>query len=114
MASATEGLFTPDQLRTLAAVSQRGAGAGVTTAWMFQGAGAMLFFVLFWRSRYVPRAVAGVGIVGSALLVAASAVMFVYPEYTNPLKLVGVPGMLAEIVTALWLLIRGLQPRAPR
>jgi Domain of unknown function (DUF4386) len=112
MASATEGLFAPEQLRTLAAVSQRGAGAGVTTAWMFQGAGAMLFFMLFWRSRFVPRAVAGVGIVGSALLVAASAVMFVLPERTNELKLLGVPGMLAEVVTAVWLLTKGLQPRA--
>jgi hypothetical protein len=37
-ASATEGLFTAEQLRTLAAVSQQGANAGVWIAWMFLGA----------------------------------------------------------------------------
>jgi hypothetical protein len=94
------------------AVSQRAAGAGVTTAWMFLGAGSTLFFVLFLRSRYVPGAVARIGVVGSALLVAASIAMFVFPERTNELKLLGLPGLLAEVATALLLLFKGLQPRA--
>ena len=106
-----EGLFTIEQLRTLEAVTTRGAGAGVETAWMFLGAGNMLFFMLFLRSRYLPGALARLGIFGSALLVAASAAMFVFPQRINELKLLGVPMLLAEVVTALWLLIKGL-PRA--
>jgi hypothetical protein len=111
-ASGTEGLFTPQQLRTLVAVSLRAAGAGVTTAWMFLGAGSVLFFLLFLRSRYMPRALAGFGIYASALLVALAAVAFVLPQLTNELKLFALPSLLAEVATALWLLVKGLQPRA--
>jgi len=111
-ASETAGLFTTEQLRTLVAVTQRGAGAGVTTAWMFLGAGWMLVFLLFLRSRYLPRVLAGFGIVASALLVAMAVAVFVFPERTNELKLFGVPALLTEVVTAFWLLTKGLQPRA--
>jgi len=110
-ASATEGLFTTEQLRMLAGVIQQGANAGVTTSWMFMGAGYLLFFVLFLRSRYLPRALAGFGIFTSALLVALAAATFVFPERANELKLFAVPALLVEVATALWLLFKGL-PRA--
>jgi hypothetical protein len=111
-ASATEGLFTPEQLQTLVAVMKRGAGEGVELAWMFQAAGSVLFFLLFLRSRYVPTALAGFGIFGSALVIAMSVAMFVYPQYIAELKLMGLPGFVAEVVIAIWLLVKGLRPRA--
>ena len=111
IAPATESLFTTEQLSMLEAVTRRGAGAGVVTAWMLQAAGMLLFFVLFLRSRYLARALAWSGIITSPLLLAASAVMFVFPQRTNELKLTGLPSLLVEVVTALWLLIKGL-PRA--
>jgi hypothetical protein len=111
-ASATEGLFTTEQLHTLVTVSVRSFSAGVEVAWMFMGAGSLLFFLLFWRSRYLTGALAGLGILGSGLVVVMAATMFVFPERTNELKLVGLPNFLAEVVTALCLLIKGLQPRA--
>ena len=106
------GLFTTEQLGMLDAVTRRGAGAGVVTAWMLHAAGMLLFYVLLLRSRYLPRALAWSGIITSPLLLAASAVMFVFPQLTNELKLTGLPLLLVEVVTALWLLISGLQPRA--
>ena len=51
----------------------------------------MLLFLLFLRSRYLPTTLAGVGIVGSALVIAMSVAMFVYPRYIGELKLVGMP-----------------------
>ena len=110
--SATEGLFTTEQLRTLVSVMKQGANAGVHVAWIFQGAGATLFFLLFLRSRYLPRALAGLDIFYAALLIPMSAVMFVYPQYIGTLKLVMLPGFLAEVVTAIWLLVKGLRPPA--
>jgi CheY-like chemotaxis protein len=100
-ASATEGLFTSEQLQTLVAAMKRGAGEGVELAWMFQAAGSMLFFVLFLRSRYLPPALARFGIVGSALVIAMSVAMFVFPQYIAQLKLMGVPGFLTEVATTL-------------
>jgi len=92
--ASAEDLFTTEQLHTLSAVIQRGANAGVWTSWLLMDAGSLLFFVLFLRSGYLV------------------AVMFVFPERSNGLKVLGLPMFLAEVVTALWLLIRGLQPRA--
>ena len=112
-ASATEGLFTTEQLSTLVSVMTRAASEGVEVAWMFQGAGSTLFFLLFLRSRYLPGALARFGIVGTAVLVPISAVMFVYPQYIAQLKLVLLPGLVAEVATAIWLLVRGLRPREP-
>lgn len=110
-ASATEGLFTAEQLRTLVKVIQRAAGAGFSVSMMFLGLASTIFFLLFLRSRYLPRALAGLGVVGSVLLVGAAVGMFVFPESINELKLLGVPGLLAELGTAFWLLFKGL-PRA--
>jgi len=107
----TDGLFTAEQLQTLVLVARRSAGVGIQTAWMFQGLGSVLFYVLLWRSRYVPRAVAGVGAVGSGMIVLMAATMFVFPERINELKLLGLPGLFADVVMALWFLIKGL-PRA--
>jgi hypothetical protein len=111
-ASATGSLFTAEQLRALVAVIQRGAHSGVTTAWMLMGAGYVLFFLLFLRSRYLPRALASFGIFASALLVAVGIGAFVFPQRTDELKLFALPSLLAELATALWLLIKGLRPRA--
>jgi hypothetical protein len=112
VASATEGLFTTEQIRALVAMTQRGAGAGITIAWMSMSAGYVLFFLLFLRSRYLPRALAGFGILTSALLAAVAILTFVFSQRSNELKLFALPALLTEIATALWLLIKGLRPRA--
>jgi uncharacterized protein DUF4386 len=70
------------------------------------GAGYVLFFLLFLRSRYLPRALAGLGIFTSALLATLPVVMFVFPELNNALKLCLLPALLTEITTAIWLLSR--------
>lgn len=111
-ATETADLFAGEQLRTLSSVLQQGANAGVWTAWIFMGAGWLVFYLLFLRSRYLPGALARLGIIGAVLLVVVSFAMFVYPQQSNWMKVFGVPGLIAEIGTAFWLLIKGLQPRA--
>jgi hypothetical protein len=110
LASATAGLFTNDQLSTLVSAATRGGSEGVELAWIFQGAGSALFGLLFLRSRYVPRALAALQIIAGALLVIISAAMFLEPQYIGPLKLAGLPGLVGDVATAVWLL-KG--PRRP-
>ena len=112
LASATPDLFTTEQLHTLVTVGKQAFSAGVETAWMFMSMGSILFFVLFLRSRYLPRALAGFGIFGAALVLPMAIAMFVFPARTNELKLVGLPGFVAEVATAFWLLFKGPRPRA--
>jgi hypothetical protein len=35
-----------------------------------------------------------------------------FPERSNAMKVFGLPGFIAEVATASWLLLKGLQPRA--
>jgi hypothetical protein len=111
-ATETADLFTTEQLRTLSAAIQQGANAGVWTAWILQGAGSLLFFLLFLRSRYLPRPLAGFGIVACTLFLPVVAAMFLFPERSNAMKVFGLPGFIAEVATAFWLLFKGLRPRA--
>jgi hypothetical protein len=105
-------MFTTDQLGRMAAVTQQGANAGVYTAWIFMGLGATIFYALFLRSRYLPRALAGFSLFASILLVAVPMASFAYPQYQATLKALLLTGLLAELATALWLLIKGLQSEA--
>jgi hypothetical protein len=103
--------FTTEQLERLAAVTQQGANAGVYVAWIFIGLGGTLFFSLFLRSGYLPRALAGLGIVASMLLVVVPMGSFVYPQYAGTLKALLLLSLLSDIATALWLVIKGLPLR---
>ena len=109
---ASETLFTPEQLRMLSSLVQSGANAGVWIAWILQASGTLFFFRLFLRSRLLPRAVAGLGMIGSVMLALASAVMFVFSEGSNWMKVFGLPVFFAELVAAV-ILLRGLQPHTP-
>jgi hypothetical protein len=104
--------FTTEQLGRLAAMTQQGANAGVYTAWIFMGLGATIFYALFLRSRYLPRALAGLGVFASILLVAVPMMSFVYPQYQATLKALLITSLLAELATALWLLIKGIHSQA--
>ena len=109
LASASE-TFTPEQLGRLAAVTQHGSNTGVHTAWIFIGLSWALFYVLFRRAGYLPRALAGFGVFASLLLVAVPMGAWVYPQYLGTLKALLITSLLAELATAAWLLTRGLRP----
>ena len=104
--------FTTEQLGRMAAMTQQGANAGVYTAWIFMGLGSTIFYALFLRSRYLPRALAGFGVITSMLLVAVPMGSFAFPQYQATLKALLLTGLLSDLATALWLLIKGLHSEA--
>jgi hypothetical protein len=105
-------LFTTEQLGRMAAVTQQGANADIYIAWIFMGLGEAIFFALFLRSRYLPRALAGFGVFGSIILVAVPVGSFAFPQYGATLKPLLLTSLFAELATAPWLLIKGLQSEA--
>jgi hypothetical protein len=81
---------------------------------MFLGIGSAIFFYLFYKSRYIPRLLAGWGVFASVVMVFVSAAMILFPENSRMLQLGWGPLGIAEIGAALWLTIVGIrQPRAP-
>jgi hypothetical protein len=67
---------------------------------------------LWFKSRYIPRALAAFGVVSSAFAVGCSLALFINPAFD---KIVGLgwfdsPMGLFDIALSFWLLIKGLTP----
>lgn len=75
---------------------------------LFMGLGATVFFVLFWRSRLVPRVLAGLGLLTYVAMIAITLTSILVPGLSEGTKmLVYVPGGVFELAFGLWLLARG-------
>lgn len=107
--------FDAEGLQALARLSLNAYGDGYKVGFVFLGLGSALFSYLWLKSRYVPRALALLGIFSSLLLAACNFAFIVAPGL---LKVVG-PGYMApmgvfEIGMGFWLLLRGLRPAGER
>lgn len=94
---------------TAAARLLRGAqGLGFTVGFIFLGLGSTVFAYLLLKSRYVPRWLAGFGLVASPLLATCALLMIVFPGAASTLMVVSFAPMgLYEIGLGLWLWVRG-------
>ncbi len=108
----TSDVFSTDQLARLASVLQQGINTGIYISWMFMGLGYILFFLLFKRSGYLPRAISNFGVYASALLVVVPVISFIWPPYGGTLKPVLLLCLLSETAAALWLLTKGLRSQS--
>jgi hypothetical protein len=103
--------FDTRQLQVLARVFTGGQGFGLQIAFVFLGLGTTVFSYLWWKSRYIPRALAALGIFGALLLAIGTLVIMVFPG----LGAVGLTYMMPlgifEVGLGLWLLVKGI--RAP-
>ena len=86
-----------------------------TTDWVvfnsfaiFFGVGSSLFFYLFFQSTYIPRVLAGWGLLGSVLVPIVCFGCLMWPQHAKLLQLGWAPIGLAEILVGLWLLFKGL------
>lgn len=80
---------------------------------LFMGLGALLFFVLFWRSRLVPRVLAGLGLLTYGSMIGITIASILVPGLSEGTKmLVYAPGGVFELVFGLWLLVRGVRDGA--
>lgn len=69
--------------------------------------GAMMYYVLFYRSRLVPRWLAGWGMVGSLIILTATlSALFTETPVTGYTLLI-LPLAVQELVLAVWLLVKG-------
>jgi hypothetical protein len=104
--------FTPEQAQALAHSFVRVYADSFNVGFFFLGLGSAVFSYIWWKSRYIPRALAGLGVVGSLIMALMSVVIIIFP----PLARLGITYMLPmglyEFGLGFWLLIKGI--RAPR
>lgn len=100
---------------------------GMSVVMVFLGLDSILFFSLLFKSRYVPRALSGLGVVAYALILIQSFISILVPASASAQTMVNTvsmtmfaPSILFEVAIGLWLLIKGLKvagasgPQAPR
>jgi hypothetical protein len=106
--------FGPDQLRALARLYLNGSDA-YYVGLLFWALAATVGSYLWFKSNYIPRALAGFGIISSAWCVICTLVFYIFPHFTKVVNLwwFDSPMALFEIVLSLWLLFKGLGPSGP-
>jgi hypothetical protein len=106
--------FDTNQLAVLADLSSllslAPTGIATVVSVIFFSVGSAIFFYLFLRSAYIPRILAAGGIFASLFCLVMFVASLVVAQYSG--QLLGIGGLpigIAEIVTGLWLLIRGIK-----
>jgi hypothetical protein len=116
--------FQPRELQTLAHVFVGAQTSGYMIVLLFYGLGSTTYMYLLVRSRYVPKGLALLALVGSALVVLFSLVRMVFPALPAAasaavlalpavakvlLALIVVPIVVFEAALGLWLLVKGVR-----
>jgi len=102
--------FDTKQLQALARVfiSVRHEGGQIGS--VFLGLGSTVFAYLWWKSRYIPRGLAGWGIFSSLVLTIVLLIDMVFPGFAPLLSLAyWAPMFIFEVAMGVWLLFKGIQ-----
>jgi hypothetical protein len=107
-------VFGADLLQALARLSLGAHGAGLSVCFVFLGLGSTVFSYLWFKSNYIPKALAALGVFSSFLLAAGAFTSIIFPSLVKMLS----PGYMApmfvfEVTMGFWLLFKGL-PLRPR
>jgi hypothetical protein len=106
-------VFGVQQLQALARVRLSGSWDAYYVGLPLWTVTSTLCAYLWFKSRYIPRALAAFGLVASAWCTICAFAFLIFPNLNRALdpNWYDAPMALFEIVTGLWLLLRGLRPR---
>jgi hypothetical protein len=101
--------FGPDQLPALARLYLSGFDA-YYVGLLFWGLGATVGSYLWFKSNYIPRALAGFGVISSAWCATCTFVFYIFPDFSKVVNLwwFDSPMAIFELVLSFWLLFKGL------
>lgn len=107
-------VFEAERLQSLARLELAARFDQYYVGLIFYGLASALCAYLFYRSRYVPRALAAFGVAASAWSVACTFAFVVSPAFAKVINLwwFDTPLGLFEIALSFWLLFKGLRPPA--
>ena len=105
-------IFTPEQLQTPVGLTLNMHTSVFSIPMVFLGLDMMLFSYLFFKSKYIPRILAGFGVISFALIFIHALMFILAPRYaTMPVNQIifWAPSGIFEIVIGIWLLSKGLK-----
>jgi hypothetical protein len=102
----------PGQLHALVEVLLTARAIGFDIAVFFLSLGTIVYCRLLYSSRYVPRMLAGFGIVAFVIMPMGTVVSLLLPQARDLAMIAWAPGILFEMAIGVWLLLKGI-PTAP-
>jgi len=105
-------VFKTDQLQTLARLHIAASWDAYYVGLPFWGLASTVCSYLWFKSRYIPRALAVFGVISSAWCVICAFAFIAFPHFDAKIGLswFDVPMVIFEMALGLWLLIKGLRP----
>jgi Domain of unknown function (DUF4386) len=97
------------QLQSLAYACLRVDGAGFNVGFAFLGLGSTVFSYLWFKSRYIPRAIAVLGMFASSVMAVVSLAILVFPGLSALGLTYMAPMGIYEFTLGFWLLIKGIR-----
>ena len=105
-----EIVFTADQLHALVKLFLDIRTSGLDIILVFIGVGGSVFCYLFFKSNYVPRFLAGWGILTYLTMLILSFSSLLTPDIPETVKMIFyAPGGLFELIFGFWLLVKGIK-----
>ncbi|MGA2845938.1 MAG: DUF4386 domain-containing protein [Candidatus Acidiferrales bacterium] len=103
--------FGPDQLAAMARLYFSGYDA-YYVGLLFWALGTTVASFLWFKSNYIPRALAAFGVISSAWCVACTFIFYIFPSFAKVVNLwwFDSPMALFELALSFWLLFKGLSP----
>jgi hypothetical protein len=101
-----------DQLQALASFYLHTGFDRYYVGLLFWGLASTACACLWFKSRYIPRALAAFGVISSAFCVACTFVFYIFPGFDKIVSLgwFDMPMGLFDIALSFWLLFKGLKP----
>ena len=108
-ASHSIGALGTDQSQALVGVMGQAGFAAYNISAIFFSIGSILFFYLFFKSRYIPRSLSAFGVFASVIVTIMCFGNLIFPEHSATLGYGWAPMGIAEVTVGFWLLVKGIR-----
>ncbi|CAM4236710.1 DUF4386 domain-containing protein [Pseudoalteromonas byunsanensis] len=105
------GAFNIEQLRALAILFIKSSGVAYYILLPVMGVGAVIYCYLFYKSNYVPKALAIWGMVTYITMIGYGVVNVAMVDAPKELQYAMYPGALFELLFGLWLFFKGIKTK---
>src|SRR5438445_7459773 len=106
------GALGTDQTQALVALTRHAGSAAYNIGAMCFSIGSILFFYLFFKSRYIPRILSAFGVFASVIVTIMCFGSLIFPEYAATLQYGWAPMAIAEVTTGFWLMLFAVKTQA--
>ena len=105
-------VFEADRLQALTRLDLNASFDAYYVGLLFWGLGSTVCSYLWFKSKYIPRALAAWGVISSVWCAACAFVFFIFPNFTKVVNLwwFDSPIGIFEMALSFWLLFKGLRP----